>query len=317
MSIMHRERVEQAIREWRTDFTIAAGESSTDYLDLVRMLDSDGLIRKKNLYWIAEDPFVREDSGMRDNTTAQVFNVEVSSKRYRGGFTVDADEWLEADVAELHRERVRNLGRRPGITKNRIVMDALLRGNTAQYGLAFDGVEMFSASHPGKSLAGAATTYSNLTTDQLDPDAFDSMVSTMQTYTDAEGELYGNEWRMIEGRPTVQLLVGPTLQSTALEIVKAERNANGATNIFAGTAEVKVSSHLTGAFANYWFVRFRMPGKEPIAMYEPYEPTLIDVMDPTSKSVYDLHSYKFGVNFRFGVAYWAWPQIAMSTGAGA
>lgn len=317
MSMQHRERVEQAIREWRADFALAANEGSTDYLDLVRMLDSDGMIRKPNLYWIAEDPMVREDTGVRDETNAQVFNVEVGSKRYRGGFTVDADDWLSADVAELHRERVRNLGKRPNITKNRTVMDMLLKGNTAQYGLAFDEVEMFSASHPGKSLAGAATTYSNLFTDQLDEDAFDLVLQTMQGYTDAEGELYGNEWRMDEGRPSVQLLVGPKLQATALEITKADRKANGATNIFAGTAEVKVSAHLTGAYDDFWFVRFRLPGKEPIAMYEPYSPAFIEVMDPTSKTVYDLHSYKFGCNFRFGLSYWGWPHIAMSTGAGA
>lgn len=41
------------------------------------------------------------------------------------------------------------------------------------------------------------------------------------------------------------LVVGPSNEKAALELVKAERNAAGATNIYQGTAEVFVSEYLT------------------------------------------------------------------------
>lgn len=45
-------------------------------------------------------------------------------------------------------------------------------------------------------------------------------------------------------RPTL-LVVPPTLESSALEVLKAERDANGATNVYQGTAELLVSPWLS------------------------------------------------------------------------
>lgn len=320
MKLRYQQIVAEILRQWRADFSLAAKEVANEYEQLIKRLEPDGHVYdERNFYWISENEELEPDTGKRVYTSAELSKVGVGSDRFRGGFRVDADDFLKPGIANLHRRRVQNLGRRPEITKNRFCWRMLLRGYTAEFGLAHDGQEMFSTDHPGKTLAGNDTSYTNLFDLPLTGENFDFIVTAMLEYTDTTGMHAGNTWDAHpDGRPNVEVIAGQKYKSTLLEIFNTTRNEAGASNKYYNTARYRTSPHLVGDFADFWLVRIdSTSGDEddrPLLFDEPYEPTLIEVVDPASKSVFDLHAVEFGVNARFGAAYWNWMTTALSTG---
>jgi phage major head subunit gpT-like protein len=319
--LRYEDKIAEIRRMWAADFAIAANEMTGEYEPHVRIIDGDGeVLDSFNFYWVAENLEVGEDNGKRELTTAEVFDIGVSSTRYRTGFRVDADDWRTHGIGELHRGRVMNLGRRPAITKNRVFWNFLTQGNTGAFGLAYDGQNMFDTDHPAKTLQNSDTTHRNLYALPLTAANFNTVITEMTDYTDTTGMHSGNTWGMTsDGRPNVQVIAGNKYQSTLREIFNNERDSAGASNEFFHTAEWAVSPHLSGVYEDYWFVRCRpVEGNEenkPLLYHEPYAPEFIEVMDLGSKTAFDLHAYEFGVNFRFGYSYYSWMSTAMSTTA--
>ena len=320
MKLRYQNRFAEVLRQWRTDFALAANEVPNEFEAFIKRLEADGNIYDERiLYWISENEELQPDTGKRVYSNAELSKVGVGSGRFRGGFRVDADDFMKPGVGDLHRRRIRNLGRRPQITKNRFCWRMMLKGHTAEYGLAHDGQEMFSTDHPGKTLAGTDTSYTNLFDLPLTAENFDFVLTTMLGYTDATGMHAGNTWNMhTDGRPNVEVIAGQKYKSTLLGIFNTTRNEAGATNKYYNTARHRTSPHITGQFEDFWFVRIESTSGDeddkPLLFDEPYEPQLIEVVDPTSKSAFDLHAVEFGVNARFGAGYWNWMTTALSTG---
>jgi phage major head subunit gpT-like protein len=71
---------------------------------------------------------------------------------------------------------------------------------------------------------------------ELDTDGYEAARTAMQ-------ELRGDTGRPLGVRPT-HLVVPPSLEKRALELLNAQQNAAGASNVWSGTAKLIVSQHL-------------------------------------------------------------------------
>lgn len=199
--------------------------------------------------------------------------------------------------------------------KNKLATEALLDGFTKD---GYDGVPFFSTAHPNGP---NGTTQSNLSTSPLGHAAFRGGVTIVEEYQDESG-------KPLERIPRI-LMVGPSQEELALEIVKAASRAYavdatgaeasssviGATNIpnvRAGRYEVVVNRRLVGDYANYWFLIDDSPGTRPVQIGTLVEPTPRDNLSDNYREVAEA---RFSVDHHAGYGRFLWQTCYGSTGA--
>ena len=189
----------------------------------------------------------------------------------------------------------------------------------------YDGVSLFSASHP---FAAAAGTFSNYTTNNLTRANYNTARAAMQAYTTEQGRKFA----IIPDT----ILCGPALEETAKELFKAESRsvaldesgseatqfATSATNIpnvWKGELDVIIDPSLTGStYQYYWFLLdTKKPNIKPVICVEGRKPEAINRTDMDDPHRYEYDEYLYGVegDFAFGAGFWQVAYGAFSSTA--
>ena len=112
----------------------------------------------------------------------------------------------------------------------------------------------------------------------------------------------------------VTLMVGPSLEKTALQIVGRAVNDAGAGNANFERATLQVNNRLVGGYAAYWFLGVRGGVMRPFILQRRLDPELQDQVTPESDSVFNRNEVAFGVRARHNVGYGWWHMVVGSTG---
>jgi phage major head subunit gpT-like protein len=174
-------------------------------------------------------------------------------------------------------------------------------------GLCYDGLPFFSASHA----EGSSGTQSNLLTDLLDADAYESARVRMRSFKNDKGEL-------LYMRPT-HLLVCPSLEGTAREILQAGVGATGATNIWQGSAQLLVVDGLDAGgmtSAKAWAVADLSKPLKPFLQQNREAVSFTALDNPADMNVFMRDEYYYGANYRGNAGYAFWQTMVMSDGSG-
>jgi phage major head subunit gpT-like protein len=123
----------------------------------------------------------------------------------------------------------------------------------------------------------------------------------MRAYTGEDGEPLGVDPRL--------LIVPPQLEKEALEIVAAERNSSGATNVLRGTAEVLVVPELANE-GTVWYLADVSKGIMPLVFQMRQEPVITAMDQPTDEGVFSENQMRVGVKARGAAGYGLWWLIA-------
>ncbi len=235
----------------------------------------------------------------------------IVNKDWANGIRMSRNDLLDDKLALLG-VQVDELARKAALFMGNRLIEALVGGftTTSEFGLAYDGLAFFSAAHLD---APGGTTQSNLSSSApLTQAAYDAARATMYSLVDATGDALGIV-------PNT-LIVGPTLERTALEITSAGvipgPSAESIDNVFRGTATVIVSPRLIGAQASHWFLCDLSRAIKPMIM-QTREP-ISTAMIPASGSPADLSGSErmfmqkdmlFGSQMRGNVGFGLWQFV--------
>jgi phage major head subunit gpT-like protein len=255
-------------------------------------------------------PAVREWVGSKLFPDMKASTLSSTIKTYERSFAIKRLD-LETNNSGQIARRIAAFLRDAGQIYDKLATDALLANGTG-----YDGVSLFSASHP-RGPAGA--TQSNITTSALSFATYESALISMQSLRDANGEPMGIN-------PNV-MICGPKTRKDALEITNSRDrlkavDASGAEsgtrvaaaavdNVFAGGEMlVYVSPRLVGSYDDHvYLLDTTKPGVSPIVGFEKRAPEGISQTDMDGEGRFMLDELRYSVECDASFAPGAW-QVA-------
>jgi phage major head subunit gpT-like protein len=251
--------------------------------------------------WFGDVPGLQEWLDDRPMSKLRAEAMTIDNKDYASGLEVDKNDILD-DKLKMVKPKIMTLGRKAALHPGLMIGKMLLNGFDGTVvawsdGKSYDGLYFFSATHLD---APGAATYNNISTAALAHDSYFEARAVMGSYLD-EGAEFGL------GIVPSTLVVGPTLERTALEIVGTNQRNDGANvqieNVMKNTAKVMISPALVGSFANYWFLTDLTQPIKPL-IYQKREAAIFEAADdPKSNDVFMKKVLKYGASARYGFGY--------------
>ena len=312
MPITDYQLIEGATARWIVEFTSGMGENG-DWRDLVRMIEetatyTDPRSGKLHILWSESDPEMRRDQGEVLMESLDIKGIEVETEQYSKGFSEKLPRLRLPVVREAIASHVRGMGQAVEISQSRMVWRVLNEGDTARYGLGYDGQPLFDGDHPGKNSFGQVISQSNLFEGMaLNAENLEAVVQAMTTYRTSDGRSVGNRWNTGQAEPSFHLYHGPALGRIARKL--ATRNELDP-NVFAGTFVPKLVDSLEGPFAQHWFVRF-LRADRPMAMVDGGA-TIVPTVGPETEPGRRHNRAEWIARAEWGLAYDKWHTMAMA-----
>lgn len=260
-----------------------------------------------------------EFSGAREVSPTRAYTLSISLSTYAQSMQI-ARKDLQYDKIGTVAARIRQF-----LSAQKSYKDALLHDmlalNSYVGPLAYDGVFLYSTSHPN----GPAGNQSNTGTAALSPISFNSAYSGMTGLLRENGEPF----RVVPET----LTVGPGNREMGLSITKGEFRSKpiantgveagaavvataAVSNVNAGLVELLVDERLVGARALHWYLNGTAPGGAKGVIYlNGMPPTEQLDVDPNSASVQSTDRFTYGLIADGKFAAGAWQATYFSTGA--
>jgi phage major head subunit gpT-like protein len=295
----------------RRDYQSGYSDAPTFYQQVSTTIPSSS---ESNIYgWMDLLPQLREWIGERYVRNVIGRSMTATNKLYEGTVEVPRAK-LEDDQYALYSPTAQMLGRAAKIWPDKQIADAIANGGSATYNgnaTSYDGVAFFSASHPvDPSGELSSAVQSNTNALALSAANFATVLAAAKSLLGRDGAPLGV---FSSGRPI--LMVGPTLEKTALDLVAANflspAVAWGAaaasapsSNTFQGAATVLVNPYITSATA-WYLIDASMPIK-PFIWQLRQAPQFTQRTSDTDENVFSRDMYQWGVRARGVATYGLW-----------
>lgn len=252
--------------------------------------------------WMEDFPTMREWEGERKVQNLSLKTIYLENRDWELTFAVSRKD-VEDDLLDQIRTDAQEYAIRWAQHNDLLITELMTKGFTAT---AHDGAPFFGNHRVGRQ------TFSNRGTAPLSREAFRAALTAMRGITDAKGYPLGF---FRGGKP--YLIVGPSLEYAAREIVELPTLPTGGANLDYGTAEVIVNPWLVGEYAAYWFLVDGSRPIKPFILQRRSDPEWVARDDPTtSDTVFKENVFVYGVYERKAVGYLYWQLAYGSTGAG-
>ncbi len=283
----------------RALFTGAMKEAKARWMELAQKVSSQG--PSNEYHFSGGIPGLREWKGSRVVHNLDAKKVTLSNVKYELTIGIPRDDF-EDDSLGIHAGNIQFMGKRAAQHPDKLAFDLLNNGFSD---VCYDTKAFFATTHPRKS----GGTQTNKGTAALSADSFASAITALRKITDEEGEPLD----LVDEGAKLVLYVPPDLESTAEEIIKNKRLANGADNNNYGKAEIVVSPRLTSTTA--WFLAVTDLPVRPFIYQVRREPALVAKNLPTDDNVFFEGEVVYGVDGRWAMGYGLWQLCYGSTGA--
>jgi phage major head subunit gpT-like protein len=256
--------------------------------------------------WMAAIPGMAELKGSADITGVELVNWVLRNKEYARTLALkEAD--IERDQLGVYSERLRLLADAGARHPDELLAALMLAGFATK---DYTGKNFFDTSK--KHSTGGKASFDNKLTDELATSSFEEARQMLRTMKVVHSD--NTETQLNLGRDMV-LVVSPANESVARQILQAERDSAGATNVNRGTARLEVWGYL-GDSANWFLLDAGYPVK-PFAFQEEKPVSIAGCTDPEDSYVLLNHEYLYQAYGRYTVGYFL-PQLCIgSTGADA
>ena len=293
--VVNQATLEAAYTGFKTIFQQAYDGAHTAIRQLAVMVPSGA--RQEEYKWLGQFPGLREWVGERVVKDLSVDGFVIKNKDFEATVAVDRND-IEDDAIGLYRPMVEQLGETARQHPDELVFDLLIGGFVSN---GFDGTTFFSAAHPNGDLAD----WSNSGVDVLSSASYEAARSQMMS-------LVNDEERPLRIMPDT-LIVPPQLESTARAILRADKTANGATNIWKDSADILVAPELA-ANPTYWFLADLKHAAKPFIFQTRREPQFMALDSLSDENVFMRKEYVYGVDYRGNAGYGLPHLIFGSTG---
>lgn len=291
-------------RGFRTVFDSALQSAPTDWQDIAMRVPSTAA---EELYTFLDAlPGMKEFIGdlVIEEATASDFTIR--NKKWADSVRVPREK-IERDQYGLFNPIFSELGMIARQHPDELVADLLNNGFTGGANADYTGKAFFAEDKKHAPNKKGSATFSNKGTAALDADAFSAAKANLKGRKNEKGR------SMKLGRELV-LVVPPALEDTGLEILQAERNSAGATNIQRNAAKLKVLPDLTSETA--WFLLETGRAIRPLIFQEEVAAELSSLTDPDNEHTFKTDEFLYKAYGRWNAGY-GFPQLAYgSTGAG-
>jgi phage major head subunit gpT-like protein len=253
--------------------------------------------------WLGDVPSMEEWTSDRPLKHLAAKGFSLANKSWANGITVKA-KTIRDDKLDLVRPRLQSLASKALAHKWELLLSLINSGETT---LCYDGQHFLDTTHA----EGSSGTQENLTTNQLDADAFALARKVMRKLKNDKGKL-------LYVRPT-HLLVCPALEGDGREILIANRNAAGADNIWAGACQLLVVDGLdVGGHDNdkSWGLIDASKPFKPLLQQNRSPVQFRALENPTDLQAFMRDEFYYGADYEGNAAPAFWQTIHMSDGTG-
>lgn len=262
---------------------LTSAESWADRLSMKVMSNS----KVETYGWMRKLPKFREWVGPRVYNNLVSEDYVLVNKTFENTIAVDVDD-IADDTVGVYAPHFQMLGESAKKWPDQQLKTVIQNGDAS--GALWDGVDFFDASHPM-----ANTTQSNLFTGTaLSATNYNTVRAAMMSYIGDDGEPLGVTPNL--------LVVPPALAKTAYEIVNAERNSAGATNVLRGTAEVLVIPELANE-STVWYLIDDSNAVKPFVWQEREAPNIVQMDSANDEGVFTENQLRIGGKARGAAGY--------------
>jgi phage major head subunit gpT-like protein len=247
--------------------------------------------REEQYNWLGRVPKMREWLGERMIQNLSAYSYTIKNRDWEATVAIDRND-VEDDTVGIYTPMVRALADASATHPDELVFDLLAGGfvNTC-----YDGRPFFDATHPSGS-----GTQSNKSTSALTSDSYAAARAQMMSLTDEHG-------KPLNTVPDL-LVVPPQLEKAALEILAADLDVNGASNIYKQSADLVVAPYLSGS-STAWYLLDTKKAVKPFIFQRRKAPVFVSKDTPDDEGAFMKKEYVFGVDSRDNAGYGIW-QLA-------
>lgn len=289
---------------FKTTFNKTFTETETTWQQIATEVPST--TKAENYAWLGKFPKLREWIGDKVIKRLEGHGYTITNRSFESTIAVHKHEIADNQLIGLP-VIFSSMGEESKNFPQDLVFEALTTGFKNK---CYDGKPFYDQNHPtgeGKN----KTTFSNKLTKKLswaslaDAEAGYGVARSMMT------SLKDENGRSLKIKPNL-LVVSPALETTAKALMTASKFADGAENIFKGTAEVLVDAGLETD--TEWHLLATNKVIKPIIYQNRQKPELVAQTSLDSDDVFNRGEHKFGVEAR-GEAGYSLPHLAVgSTG---
>lgn len=278
--------------------TLASLEAQDPKWKIIAMLVTS-TTAQNDYGWLNAIPGMREWVGERVVQNLSDSGYSIKNKDFELTVGVDRNN-IEDDNVGLYTPMFQQLGYAVAYSPDEIIFDLLRRGFEER---CYDGRTFFAANHPvGKK------TFSNVSNKKLTRTEYRTALATMRSQTNEAGR----PLRSFLRKP--KLLVGPMLESTAIEIVGVQTLPNGGANPDFNTAEIEVVPEFVGEAANFWVLADTSQPIKPLILQRRKEPEFVPKDNPRDDNVFNQRQFVYGFDDRKNAGFGLWQLAFGSTG---
>ena len=255
---------------------------------------------RKTYAWLGQLPSMRKWVGEKQILNIAARSYEVANADFEQTVGLDRNK-IDDDEFGVFSQWAETQGQAIARFPDEQMTAWLIAGTT---NTCYDGQFFFDTDHPVNLDDSSFGTYANLLT---------GTPLTQRNYGVAKAAMrsfQGESGKSLQVKPTV-LMVGPGLEQTAKEIIKATSIAQvfgsntaaaAPENVFKGDVELVINEYLTADTANAWYL-FSTDRIQPLIWQVRKAPIRIPLVDPTAPNVFNNRTYIYGVEARAGTGY--------------
>lgn len=273
---------------YRTLF-MQALQASTDNVAAMLALRAPSMSATEIWHWLGAFPGMKKliDEIRIENLSAHKW--EIANDEWEDTIAVKQAD-IERDRTGIYAPRFTIMGQVAAQHDGEMVADMLCNGFTRP---CYTGKNFFDTDHepiPG------GTKFTNVTTKKLSQANYRIGRKNLRQRKNAAG-------RALKLGKSMVLLVGAENEGLGLEILKAERNAAGATNVDRDTAELVVWEEIDAINPNAWFLFDKAFPLKPVIIQDEKTLELLALDDPEDDHVFKKHEFLYQAYKRAGYGY--------------
>lgn len=245
--------------------------------------------------WLGALPGMKELVGEVQIENAAANSWSIANKEFESTVAVKQAH-IERDTYGVYNPMFEGLGVAAREHEDELIADLLADGFTAK---DYTGLAFFAANKPHDPDNSKSAKFTNKGTKKL----------TAASYVEARAAIKG--LKNAKGRPMgigreLTLVVSPAKEQDAREILEAERNSAGATNVNRGTAKLLVLDRLEG---EPWFLLDLSRPVKPVIFQDEKAVALASLTSMDSDHVFKHHEFLYQAYGRYNAGY-GLPQLA-------
>ncbi|RFC49466.1 MAG: Mu-like prophage major head subunit gpT [Verrucomicrobia bacterium] len=202
--------------------------------------------RKEGEYpWLGASGKIRETTGTKEKVKLPLNRVRVRNGRFSLLIAIDEED-LECDEEGLYKDQAQMFGTEASDHFEDEAAKVLAAGFSTK---DYTGSNFFAANkNVAPDLGAKSAKFTNFVTKKFSTANYAAAVASLRTRTDANGKNLGL------GNQGFTLIVGPNAEADAKVAIQATQGANGATNVWSGTAKLRVWNWLHSYLPDSWFL---------------------------------------------------------------